>query len=137
MSSSAIAVLPELLSAKQKIGLAAMKCDSNTVTRCFRTYHSLNPTEFRMQMKKNFRVELSDTELGVFMTFLGVDGNNNILTQCFIREFVKLGKQEQLKDNLRRSEKEKSIRSLQTRVKTVKEAKVSSLLKVRWYVISY
>lgn len=89
--------LPQLISAKKKIGKVATFYDPKKSS--FKGFDSqaLTPTEFREQLRRNFLVKLSDDELGAIVVLFDKDGDREIDSSEFINEFFKLGKQEKSK----------------------------------------
>jgi len=59
--------LPQLLSAKKKIGKVAATYDAHKVSTKGFDSESLNPTEFREQLRRNFELNLTDAELGAIV----------------------------------------------------------------------
>lgn len=101
--------LPQLLSAKKKIGSVAAYYDPDKYSLNGFTSTSLMPTEFREQLKRNFRINLTDAELGALVFLFDRDGNNTVDSVEFINEFFKIGKQERNKMNLLHKEEKEQI----------------------------
>lgn len=86
-------VLPELLSAKQKIGEVASYNNSGKANFSgFKSEMSLEPYAFRQQLQKVFDVTLTDAELGSIITFFDKNNDGKIGLNEFHAEFFKLGK---------------------------------------------
>ena len=122
--------LPELMSAKRKIGRAAALYDRENQSLKGFTSRSLNPTEFRSQLHLNFAVELTNKELGAIISYLDIDGNGTVDVVTFITNFFKLGQEERIKIRHRDAEKAKKGSKLKDRIKREKEANVVKLKKV-------
>jgi len=89
--------LPQLISAKKKIGKLAAFYDPEKCS--FRGFDAaaLTPTEFREQLRRNFLIRLTDAELGAIVLLFDKDGDREIDSTEFINEFFRLGKQEKKK----------------------------------------
>ena len=89
--------LPELMSAKKKIGGVAAFYDPLKIS--FRGFDStaLDPTQFREQLRRNLGVHLTDAELGAIVFLFDKDGDGKVDSVEFINEFFRLGKIEHKK----------------------------------------
>ena len=74
--------LPQLLSAKKKIGKVAATFDANKVSLRGFDSESLNPTEFREQLRRNFELQLTDAELGAIVLLCDKVQFMELLTFC-------------------------------------------------------
>ncbi len=97
MSASAnpyLLTLPQLLSAKKKIGKVASTYDPKEDS--FRGFDCsyLTPVQFRHQLRRNFLIELTDSELGAVVFLFDKNGDGRVDSAEFINEFYKLGKME-------------------------------------------
>lgn len=101
MQSSAknpyLMTLPSLISAKNKLSKIAENYDPNRYSLKGFDSQNLTPTQFRQQLMRNFRVNLSDAELGALITLFDADGEHTVDSMEFINEFFRLGKLERKK----------------------------------------
>lgn len=89
--------LPQLISAKQKVGkVAAFYDPRKTSLKCFDS-EGLNATQFREQLKRNFSVRLTDDELGALVLLFDKNGDKNVGSVEFVNEFLKLREMERTK----------------------------------------
>jgi hypothetical protein len=122
--------MPELISAKRKVGVAAAYMDGDTISKCFKQgFRFMNHTEFRAQLRKNFRVELTNKELGAIVMAFDTNGDRTVDIVAFQREFFKLGRFEQRKSDFRHIQKEQDISSLKQKIQKVKAQRVAELVK--------
>lgn len=89
--------LPQLLSAKQKIGHVAAFYDPLKSSLKSFDSDALNPTQFREQLRQNFSIILTDEELGAIVLLFDKDGDGTVSSVEFINEFFRLGKLEKEK----------------------------------------
>lgn len=122
--------LPELVSAKRKIGKAAALYDRENQSLKGFTTRSLNPTEFRSQLHLNFAIELTHKELGAIVSYFDVDGNGTVDVATFISHFFKLGQEERSKIRKYNLDKAKKVAHLKETIRKEKEANVARLKKV-------
>lgn len=123
--------LPELMSAKKKIGRAACYYDRVKMSMSGFGSKSLNPTEFRSQLRTNFLIELTNAELGAIIMLFDKDGDGNVDTVEFVNEFFRLGQAEQMKMNLKKKEEEVKIQIHKERTAQAKAKQIEKLLKTR------
>lgn len=132
-SNPYLLTLPQLISAKKKIGeLAAYFDHEKTSLKAF-DGEELNPTEFREQLRRTFGIEITNAELGaivlyfdkvryvhlyillsyahhvLFFLWLLQDGDGNISSSEFRKEFFRLGKQERMKQMMNHQELQKRL----------------------------
>lgn len=122
--------LPELMSAKKKIGRVACFYDHDKMSLSGFDSKALNPTEFRSQLRTNFLIELTNAELGAIIMLFDKDGDGTVDTVEFINEFFRLGKLEKMKFNIKKQEDEAKVAHLQAVIKAKKDAKVAALTTV-------
>lgn len=121
--------LPELMSAKKKIGRAACFYDSLKMSMKGFDSHSLTPSEFRSQLRSNFQIDLTNAELGAIIVYFDKDGDGTVDTVEFINEFFKLGKAERLKFQMHCKDDEATkLRHIEQQHK-IKAEKVARLKK--------
>jgi Ca2+-binding EF-hand superfamily protein len=89
--------LPQLISAKKKIGQLAAFYDPEKCSFKGFDASALTPTEFREQLRRNFLIRLTDAELGAIVLLFDKDGDREIDSSEFINEFFRLGKQQKKK----------------------------------------
>ena len=90
--------LPQLLSAKKKIGLVAAFYDHQDDTlKLFANGTNMNPTQFREQLRRIFFIKLTDEELGAMICYFDKDGDKCVSSDEFVREFFLLGQKEKRK----------------------------------------
>jgi hypothetical protein len=94
--------LPQLISAKRKIGIAAAFYDPKSSSlKPFAANENMTATEFRQQLQKNLHIQLTDEELGAIVVYLDRDGSRTVPCDDFIKEFFALGKGEKYKISYR------------------------------------
>jgi Ca2+-binding EF-hand superfamily protein len=121
--------LPELMSAKKKIGRAACFYDREKMSLQGFDSHSLTPSEFRSQLRANFLIELTNAELGAIIVYFDKDGDGTVDTVEFINEFFKLGKSERQKFAMHRKDDEAvMLKHIEQQAK-IKAEKVARLKK--------
>jgi len=121
--------LPELMSAKKKIGRVACFYDREKMGLKGFDSHSLTPSEFRSQLRSNFLIELTNAELGAIIIYFDKDGDGTVDTVEFINEFFKLGHGERLKFAMHRKDDEATkMRHIEQQAK-IKADKVARLKK--------
>jgi hypothetical protein len=85
--------LPELLSAKNKLGEVASFNDVRKYDFSgFKYKEALEPYAFRQELQIAFGVILSDAELGSLVTLFDKDGDGKVSVTEFMKDFFKLGK---------------------------------------------
>lgn len=84
--------LPELLSAKQKIGEVASFNDLGKLDFSGFKKEALEPYAFRQQLERLFNVKLTDAELGALVTLFDRNGDGRISHIEFVHDFFKIGK---------------------------------------------
>lgn len=101
--------MPQLMSAKKKIGQVAAFFDP--LKHSFSGFDSvaLDPTQFREQLRRNFLIHLTDAELGAVVFLFDKDGDGFVDSVEFINEFFRLGKQEKASFTQNKVEKEEKI----------------------------
>lgn len=71
--------LPDLLSAKKKLAVVAASYDpAKTSMKGFEGL-SLDPTEFREQLRRNFLVSLTNAELGALVMYFDRVGRTHLM----------------------------------------------------------
>jgi hypothetical protein len=111
--------LPQLISAKKKIGYIASFYDpSSSSLRGFDS-DALDPTQFREQLRRNFLIRLTDEELGAIVLLFDKDGDGKVDSIEFINEFFRLGKIE--KEKARYAQKKEEERLERNRVKRLQD----------------
>ena len=119
--------LPELISAKNKIGHVAGVYDPLKHPLSGFDANALNPTEFREQLRRNFGINLTDGEVGAIVTLFDEDDDRCVNSREFLNEFFKLGKEQQKKGRLKKEEREATVRSLHQKIA---KQKIERLLKL-------
>lgn len=84
--------LPELLSAKKKLGELASFNDAGKLDLSGFKKDALEPYAFRQQLEKAFHLKLSDAELGALVTLFDKNGDGLITYKEFLHDFFQLGK---------------------------------------------
>lgn len=101
--------LPQLISVKKKIGqLAAFHDHEKSSLKAFDS-EQLNPTEFREQLRRTFGIEITNAELGAIVMYCDKEGEGNISSSQFRKEFFRLGKEERMKHMLSHQEMQARI----------------------------
>jgi len=101
-------VLPQLMSAKNKIGRVSAFYDPTKISLAGFDSVCLDATQFREQLRQNLNVILTDEELGALVYLFDKNGDGFIDTVEFKNEFFRLGKQDRDKFNHHKAqEKEK------------------------------
>ena len=86
--------LPQLISAKKKISHVAAFYDPTKYSLKGFDSTALDATEFREQLRRNFKINLTDAELGAIVFLFDQDGDGQVDSIEFINEFLKLGNEE-------------------------------------------
>jgi len=108
-TSTHLLALPELLSAKHKLGEAASFNDVRKYNFTgLKADETLEPFEFRQQLQRVFDVILTDDELGSLVSLFDKKGDGKVNLVDFIHEFFVLGK-------IQRDSKKKSNNSARKR----------------------
>ncbi len=89
--------LPQLLSAKQKIGRVSLFYDPVKFSLKGFDSEKLDPTQFREQLRQNFLIRLTDEELGAIVLLFDKDGDGTVDSVEFINAFFRMGKIEKRK----------------------------------------
>mmetsp|Transcript_9123 Transcript_9123/g.12612 ORF Transcript_9123/g.12612 Transcript_9123/m.12612 type:complete len:608 (+) Transcript_9123:32-1855(+) len=89
--------LPSLISAKNKLSQIAENYDPNRYSLKGFDSEKLTPTQFRQQLMRNFRINITDEELGALIYLFDSDGEQTVDSMEFITEFFRLGKLERKK----------------------------------------
>lgn len=84
--------LPELLSAKQKLGDLASFNDARKLDLSGFKTDPLEPYTFRQLLEKVFHLKLSDAELGALVILFDKNGDGLISHKEFLHDFFQLGK---------------------------------------------
>jgi Ca2+-binding EF-hand superfamily protein len=112
--------LPQLISAKNKIGRVAEIFDPMKYSLQGFGSQALTPTEFREQLRRSFRVNLTNAELGAIIRLFDKDGDEMVDSVEFLNEFFKLGKQERRKVTIRAKERADFVTALKDGVEKKK-----------------
>lgn len=123
--------LPELITAKKKLGVAAAYFDKDKMSTGGFTSETLNPTEFKSQLRLNFNVELSSKELGAVVTWFDTIGNRTVDTKSFLFKFFQLGEEERQKRRRAYKAKEAKINQLNVKIQKQKQHFIEQLRKSR------
>jgi Ca2+-binding EF-hand superfamily protein len=121
--------LPDLLSAKKKIAVVAADFDPKKTSLKGFEGHSLDPTEFREQLRRNFLISLTNAELGTLVVLFDKDEDCRVNSAVFINEFLRLGDlerkkmAEQVRENGRRAE------MLKAKIQKERDEQLSRLCK--------
>jgi hypothetical protein len=59
--------LPQLISAKKKLGVVAASFDPNFYSMSGFDVETLDPSQFREQLRRNFFINVTDAELGALV----------------------------------------------------------------------
>lgn len=122
--------LPQLISAKTKIGRVAEVFDPLRHSLAGFGSQALTPTEFREQLRRNFGVNLSNAELGAIIRLFDKDGDEMVDTVEFLNEFFKLGKQERKKVTIRAKERSDVVADLKAKIAKKKEEDLARLAAI-------
>ena len=123
--------LPQLISAKKKIGRVAAFYDPKKMSFKGFDAEALDPTQFREQLRRNFLISLSDSELGAIVLLFDKDGDGQIDSTEFINEFFRLGRQEREKFNQKVALVTKRKLAEKEKRRQTHEAKFVALTKVK------
>lgn len=123
--------LPQLISARKKIGTVAAYYDPVLYSLEGFAGYELNPTEFREQLRRNFFINLSDAELGALVYYFDRDGDGKVNSTEFVNEFFKMGKRERRKIELSHQDEKERIDNVKAKITQSREAKYSALAKSR------
>ena len=108
-ASPSLMCLPQLMSAKKKIGRIAAFYDPKKISLTGFDSVSLDPTQFREQLRRNLDVKLTDSELGALVLLFDKNGDGFVDSAEFKNEFFRLGKQELDKFNIRKKEEKERV----------------------------
>jgi Ca2+-binding EF-hand superfamily protein len=107
-ASPYLLVLPQLMSAKKKLGRVAAFYDPTKISLSGFESVCLDATQFREQLRRNMNIILTDEELGALVYLFDKNGDGFIDTVEFKNEFFRLGKQDRERFNYQKAqEKEK------------------------------
>ncbi len=112
MSESAnpyLLTLPQLMSAKKKIGKVSAFYDPLKVSLSGFDSVCLDATQFREQLRRNINVVVTDEELGALVFLFDKNGDGFVDSVEFKNEFFRLGKQERQKFNNEKKEEQARI----------------------------
>ena len=122
--------LPQLMTAKQKIGKVACFHDPfKTSLSAFQT-EALEPTEFRELVRRTFYITLTDEELGALVTMFD-NGEKKVDCIQFITEFFRLGKQEKMKMKMQKKELDEKIEKFHEKLKIERERRLEAFNKTK------
>jgi len=97
MNNPYLLTLPQLMSAKKKIGkVAAFYDPTKTSLKGFEST-VLTPTQFREQLRRGLSILVTDAELGALVFLFDKTGDGVVDCVEFVNEFFRLGKQERTK----------------------------------------
>ena len=122
--------LPQLMTAKQKIGKVA--CFYDPLKTQLSAFHAetLEPTEFREQLRRTFFITLSDEELGALVTMFD-NGEKKVDCIQFINEFFRLGKKEKMKQKIQKKELDDKIERFHEKLREKREKRLAAFNKTR------
>lgn len=123
--------LPQLISARKKIGMVAAYYDPVLYSLEGFAAHELNPTEFREQLRRNFFITLTDAELGALVYYFDRDGDGKVNSSEFVHEFFKMGKRERRKIELSHQDERVRIDTAKQKIDQHRDAKFSAFAKTR------
>lgn len=123
--------LPQLMSAKKKIGHLASFYDHEKTPLSAFDCEELNPTEFREQLRRTFGIELSNAELGAIVMYCDKDNSGKVKAATFKNEFFRLGKQERLKNYLRHHAERQRIQATQAQKRLEREQRMIEMTKFK------
>ncbi len=118
MSESAnpyLLTLPQLMSAKKKIGRVAAFFDPKKISLSGFDSVCLDATQFREQLRRNLNVIVTDEELGALVFLFDKNGDGFVDSVEFKNEFFRLGKQERSKFNMAQKAEKARIESWQVK----------------------
>jgi len=124
------------MSAKNKLSKIAENYDPNRYSLKGFDSEKLTPTQFRQQLMRNFRINVTDEELGALIYLFDSDGEQTVDSMEFITEFFRLGKQERKKvlkekrDKLMKIERMKQLEE-EKRVRAAK-ASIDAQVAENW-----
>lgn len=133
MSSGAnpyLLTLPQLISAKTKIGRVAEVYDPLRHSLAGFGSQALTPTEFREQLRRNFGINLTNAELGAIIRLFDKDGDEMVDTVEFLNEFFKLGKNERKKVTIRAQERAEVVHKLKEKVEKKKKEHAAKMAAI-------
>ena len=90
-TSPYLLVLPQLMSAKKKIGTVAAFYDPAKVSLAGFDSVCLDATQFREQLRRNLNITVTDEELGALVYLFDKNGDGFIDSVEFKNEFFRLG----------------------------------------------
>ena len=122
--------LPQLMTAKQKIGKVACFHDPLKTTLSGFHTEALEPTEFRELLRRTFFIILSDEELGALVTMFD-NGDKKVDCIQFITEFFRLGKQEKMKMKMQKKELDEKIEKFHEKLKIERERRLEAFNKTK------
>ena len=122
--------LPQLMTAKQKIGKVA--CFYDPLKTSLSAFHAetLEPTEFREQLRRTFFITLSDEELGAIVTMFD-NGEKKVDCMQFINEFFRLGKQQKFKLKMQKKELDDKIERFHEKLRETREKRLEAFNKTK------
>mmetsp|Transcript_35368 Transcript_35368/g.45400 ORF Transcript_35368/g.45400 Transcript_35368/m.45400 type:complete len:571 (+) Transcript_35368:131-1843(+) len=131
-SESQIGILPEIIHVKKKLGRLAMNFDPQRsgVLRGF-DGTSLGPTEFKEQMRRNFGMNLTPSELGAMITWFDKDGDGTVDCGEFLSEFFKLGRELRRKEKLHLDKRHAFLQQQREERQQKNIAKRTALIKTK------
>lgn len=121
--------LPQLMSAKKKIGRIAAFHDPKKNSFSGFDCAALSPTQFREQLRRNFSVTLDDAELGATIMLFDKDGDGGVDSTEFINEYLKLGQMERKKHVMAHKKRQDQLEKEREKRAKEREEKFLSLLK--------
>ena len=121
--------LPQLMSAKKKIGrIAAFHDPQKNLFNGFDA-QALSPTQFREQLRRNFSINLDNSELGATIMLFDKDGDGGVDSTEFINEYLKLGQVERRKHVVAHKMRQDKLKREDEKRRKEREEKFLSLLK--------
>jgi Ca2+-binding EF-hand superfamily protein len=122
-------VLPQLMSAKKKIGTVAAFFDPTKISLAGFDSVCLDATQFREQLRRNLCINVSDEELGALVYLFDKNGDGFIDSIEFKNEFFRLGKQERAKFNFRKEEEKQKRAERMARTEAKQEEYLARFAK--------
>ena len=131
MNNPYLLTLPQLMTAKKKIGKVAAFFDPmKTSLRGFEST-VLTPTQFREQLRRGLDILVTDAELGALVFLFDKTGDGVVDSIEFKNEFFRLGKQERTKFLTTQAEETKRIAEWKAKLHEMKAKKFENFTYTR------